>query len=468
MTNLEVGEAVLEAAIRVLAAVTTKGGDFMAKIGELVASFRDVYEQPTEADDLHRSLESLDINSSLPEDLCIMANLKALEIVRHALCVASISRLEPSLIALLDAVVIPSVNSPFAAIQAAGLRCLGLYGTISKVCSALHFFPAQELATEYMPLMVDFFLLGQGEVRATSLQSLFDWFTLHGISNDSSSSARKSPLDTAIRSLYDPDPAIQCISAEGFSRLLLHRVHRDPQILEGLLHLYFHPSTEAQPRLRQCLSYFLPAFALSAVDNQQLMRQVVPSVLHTWMGTVKTIDGALPLSSVAAQLLHFSDPSNLIVEHQEANPFAALGMHRPAMLCRLCIGVELCWRALSDPTESPLCAIIAKLPVDASCPELRRLFYLLGVLMRFNGNAALKKFVGLLVELGGSEALPAEEVAALQERVKRALPLGMSTLPTTTAPAAVSQRKPQGRPRKPANVGNILDELENFDDDGLE
>lgn len=83
--------------------------------------------------------------------------------------------------------------------------------------------------------------------------------------------------------------------------------------------------------------------------------------------------------------------------------------------------------------------------------------------MRFNGNAALKKFVVSLVELGASEALPAEEVVGLQERVKRTLPLGMSTLPTT-APAAALQKKPHGRPKKPANVGNILDELENFDD----
>lgn len=133
MTNLEIGELVVEAAIRVLAVIATKDSDFMAKVGELVASFRDVYEQPTEADDLHRSLENLDINSSLPEDLCIMANLKALEIIRHALCIANIGRLEPSLITLLDAIVIPSVNSPFATIQASGLRCLGLYGTISKV-----------------------------------------------------------------------------------------------------------------------------------------------------------------------------------------------------------------------------------------------------------------------------------------------------------------------------------------------
>lgn len=56
------------------------------------------------------------------------------------------------------------------------------------------------------------------------------------------------------------------------------------------------------------------------------MRQVVPNVLQAWIGTVKTINKALPLSSVASQLLHFSDPANLIVEHQEPNPFAVLGI----------------------------------------------------------------------------------------------------------------------------------------------
>ena len=112
-----------------------------------------------------------------------------------------------------------------------------------------------------MPLLVDFYLLAQGEVRNIALQLLFDWLVLFGVPEDTS---KKSPLNTATRALYDPSMEIQCTAAEGFVRLLLHRVHRDPQILEGLFHLYFHPSTTESPRLRQCLSYFFPAFSFTA------------------------------------------------------------------------------------------------------------------------------------------------------------------------------------------------------------
>lgn len=131
MTNLEIGEPVPEAAIRLLNSVCTRQ-EFLIKVTELVSSFRDVYEQLSNADTLHHSLESLDINSTIPEHLRILANLKALDIIKHAMC-ASDCGLQPEMLTLLDHVVIPSINSVFAAIQSSGLRCLGLYGTVSKV-----------------------------------------------------------------------------------------------------------------------------------------------------------------------------------------------------------------------------------------------------------------------------------------------------------------------------------------------
>ena len=85
LTNLEISEPVLEAAIKLLNSVCTQQ-EFLIKVTELVSSFRDVYEQPSDADTLHHSLESLDINSTVPEHLRILANLKALDIIKHAMC----------------------------------------------------------------------------------------------------------------------------------------------------------------------------------------------------------------------------------------------------------------------------------------------------------------------------------------------------------------------------------------------
>jgi hypothetical protein len=136
LTNLEIGEPVLEAAIRLLNSICTRQ-EFLVKATQLVSSFRDVYEQPSSADTLHQSLESLDINSTVPEHLRILANLKALDIIKHVMCISDFG-LQPEMVTLLDHVVIPSINSVFAAIQSSGLRCLGLYGTVSKVSIGVH------------------------------------------------------------------------------------------------------------------------------------------------------------------------------------------------------------------------------------------------------------------------------------------------------------------------------------------
>lgn len=47
LTNLEISEPVLEAAIKLLNTVCTQQ-EFLLKVTELVSSFRDVYEQPSD------------------------------------------------------------------------------------------------------------------------------------------------------------------------------------------------------------------------------------------------------------------------------------------------------------------------------------------------------------------------------------------------------------------------------------
>lgn len=293
---------------------------------------------------------------------------------------------------------------------------------------------------------MDFFLLAQGEARNIALQLLFDWLVLFGVPEDAT---KGNPLGIATRALYDPCLEIQCTAAEGFVKLLLHRVHRDHQILEGLFHLYFHPSTAESPRLRQCLSYFFSAFSFIAADNQQMVQQVTPRVLQTWIKTSKHVQDALPLASVANQLFHLCDPANLIQDTPQSNPFAA-------------IGIELAWVALADPHETTLCPIIAKLGVDTDCPmdELKTLLYLSTCLLKFNPSAALKRSVSTLVECTGGEGLPQQEMSALQERVRRTLPAGLTLAQPSSSLQKMSKRR--GAPRKASVVENILDGIEDF------
>jgi len=56
---------------------------------------------------------------------------------------------------------------------------------------------------------------------------------------------------------------------------MLLKYFYDPQILQRLVILYFHPCTVNNDSLRQCLSYFLPAFSYSSIENQEFMTSIL-------------------------------------------------------------------------------------------------------------------------------------------------------------------------------------------------
>lgn len=145
MSNLEICDAVYEQCILLLTKHSSNAEEFLNLMTTFISSFRDVYEVSSSSASLNRNDDSNAnpsgdelIDNYIPDDVRIMANLKALEIVRSVLARGprgeqiTFARY-PILVAYLDEIVIPSVNSQFAAVQAAGLRCLGLCCTIEKV-----------------------------------------------------------------------------------------------------------------------------------------------------------------------------------------------------------------------------------------------------------------------------------------------------------------------------------------------
>ena len=141
MSNLEICDAVYEQCIKLLTKHSSDTEEFLNLMTTFISSFRDVYEQSGANANKDAADDDELIDNYIPDDVRIMANLKALEIVRSVLASGSAASPVdgisfarfPILVAYLDEIVIPSVNSQFAAVQAAGLRCLGLCCTIEKV-----------------------------------------------------------------------------------------------------------------------------------------------------------------------------------------------------------------------------------------------------------------------------------------------------------------------------------------------
>lgn len=167
LSNLELTDQVFMAALDLLIHLTPDLGDFLQISGQLVSDLHDLYSLPdgplAPADDLQRSLESLTIREErlqVTEDVRIMAQLRCQEIVAAVYKLPGLSMLtHPVLLDLVNDVVIPAVNSHYAAIQEKGLSALGLACLLCR-----------DLAEEYMPLFVEFYLHGQEDSKVMALK----------------------------------------------------------------------------------------------------------------------------------------------------------------------------------------------------------------------------------------------------------------------------------------------------------
>ena len=135
MANLETNEAVYQTCIKIFLEHCSSTQEFLDLMTEFIGSFRDVYDSAESESEIE--------SSGISDDIKIMANLRALDIIGNVFSIPGITFSKYQiLVAYLDEIVIHSVNSQFAAVQAAGLKCLGLGCTIEKVRSytALSFY----------------------------------------------------------------------------------------------------------------------------------------------------------------------------------------------------------------------------------------------------------------------------------------------------------------------------------------
>jgi condensin complex subunit 3 len=97
-------------------------------------------------------------------------------------------------------------------------------------------------------------------------------------------------LDLVRHMLNQEAPEVQAAACEGVAKLMLAGMVSDEsvsdlqvtrraesdgrQILQSLVLLYFSPETEDNQALRQCLTYFLPVYCYTSIENQRRMLSV--------------------------------------------------------------------------------------------------------------------------------------------------------------------------------------------------
>ena len=335
-----------------------------------------------------------------------------------------------------------------------------------------------------MGLFCDFYRLGQEEGRVIALQIIFDLIFLFGLNYfeapetaDSALSDDDEEVEVVIgtdelkvmnvvtTALYDPEEKIQNTSAEGFAKLFLNRVIDDKSVLEGLFYLYLHPATPSSSPLKQCLSYFVQAYAFIASDNQFAIGSLIGKILGSWIRISRQVSSStVTLNSVSNQLLYLIDRGNLIQSAPRSNIEAYNEMYAQ-------IAVDLSWVILNDPLDDAskiLSSIIAKLPLKTlTSPDspalLKQLLFLQTQIMKYVTDKTtintLKRFIANLLQLDTQdEPLDFEIVNEMRAQLVKILPPGMKVNSTTTSTIAANQNK-KAKVSKEDISGNIMDDI---------
>ncbi|KAJ3099103.1 hypothetical protein HDU97_003482 [Phlyctochytrium planicorne] len=198
----------------------------------------------------------------------LLLALQALEITRATLEICGkIPETNAFFQCLLHRIILPSLRSSNNVLREMGIHCHGLACGQSKA-----------LAVENAGFFMTSFESGESkEIKLRALQTMFDLVMIHG----PSIFGEDIILNIAKYSLTSADPKILSVAVEGSAKLMRGQIFSDSEIIEAFIVLYFHPQTVTNQRLRQCLGFFLPWYALTSYSNQKIVAKAFVPALKT-------------------------------------------------------------------------------------------------------------------------------------------------------------------------------------------
>ncbi|PWA02507.1 hypothetical protein BB558_001408 [Smittium angustum] len=235
----------------------------------------------------------------------LLTQLKTLHIVKALLqrCYETLSEHSP-VYALTQEYVSPALTQNEPALLKCAVDCLALCSLLDK-----------KMASGNAGLLVAVCQQGSDEFRLNGLSALFDLTFIFGIDEISTNLEKDELASVFMGALENENPEIQAMAAEGLAKLLYGgRIPNAPLVLHNLAVLYLHIVSFENQKLRQCLSYFFPAYCYSSVSNQkEFSKAIVPIIVEyttsfflEWKGKVDVIFQTP--GQVIQLLLSWADP----------------------------------------------------------------------------------------------------------------------------------------------------------------
>lgn len=133
----------------------------------------------------------------------------------------------------------------------------------------------------------------------------------------------KQVIKAFSKSLKSDDPAVQSTGATALSKTMLGQLITDSELLKQLVIAFFDPDTNTNAHLRQSLTYFLPVYCHSRVENAKRMVDITSGVISK-LATIRESlledadveeesgNGMVHLTKVGQMLLDWTDPRKVV------------------------------------------------------------------------------------------------------------------------------------------------------------
>lgn len=271
--------------IQVLNKLSVSETDFSQVVTEIVVDIQDELEnEQNQENQMAAMLTCLSIAQSVLE-LC----QKPLENNVH-------------LTSLLNSLIIPAVRSQDTPIRERGVRCLGLASLLNK-----------DLALENMELFMLCFSRGHEELKMEAVRILSDILMVHG------QSLLEQVDEMSVYKMYykaaknSEEQELQALAAEALCKLVMAGIFTDDDLIKALILIFFDSGTASNEALKQILSFCMPVYCYSSVENQQRVGRVVVDAVRRLAVMYETDSEMVTPTVMLQQLIDWTDPQKNVV-----------------------------------------------------------------------------------------------------------------------------------------------------------